>query len=135
MSRTAPTATMTSAPGAFSRWPSRPFADSADYPLWREFAYEYEFDRLAIDLINGSEILRGWVDDPFAEPRELDALARHDEATWKKRGARISSTEPPPEPACHGPYFVRFRLVSGLPAAAERLEQIDPPNSAATGGS
>jgi len=28
-----------------------------DYPLWREFAYEYETTRLAIDLINGGEAL------------------------------------------------------------------------------
>ena len=35
-----------------------------DYPLWRDFAYEYEHDRLAIDLINGSPLLREWVDDP-----------------------------------------------------------------------
>src|SRR3546814_5043825 len=24
-----------------------------DYPIWRDFPYEYEFDRLAIDVING----------------------------------------------------------------------------------
>ena len=34
-----------------------------DYELWRDFPYEYERDRLAIDLINGSELLRHWVDD------------------------------------------------------------------------
>ncbi len=34
-----------------------------DYALWRDFAYEYEHDRLAIDLINGSDLLRRWVDD------------------------------------------------------------------------
>ena len=33
-----------------------------DYELWRDFPYEYERDRLAIDLINGSELLRQWVD-------------------------------------------------------------------------
>ena len=55
-----------------------------DYPLWREFAYEYEFDRQAIDLINGSEILRGWVDDPAATPGDLDALARYDETAWEE---------------------------------------------------
>ncbi|WP_442956712.1 exo-beta-N-acetylmuramidase NamZ family protein [Propionivibrio sp.] len=55
-----------------------------DYPLWREFAYEYEFNRLAIDLINGSEILRGWVDDPAATPGDLDTLARHDESAWEE---------------------------------------------------
>ncbi len=53
-----------------------------DYPLWRDFAYEYEHDRLAIDLINGSPILREWVDDPAAAPGDLDALARTDEAAW-----------------------------------------------------
>ncbi|MFB0936969.1 MAG: DUF1343 domain-containing protein [Propionivibrio sp.] len=53
-----------------------------DYPLWRDFAYEYEHDRLAIDLINGSPILHEWVDDPAAAPGDLDALARTDEAAW-----------------------------------------------------
>jgi uncharacterized protein YbbC (DUF1343 family) len=53
-----------------------------DYPLWRNFAYEYETDRLAIDVINGSELLRQWVDDPAALPPDLDDLARSDEASW-----------------------------------------------------
>ncbi len=53
-----------------------------DYPLWREFAYEYEHERLAIDLINGSELLRLWVDDPQAGIGDLDAFARRDEAAW-----------------------------------------------------
>jgi uncharacterized protein YbbC (DUF1343 family) len=53
-----------------------------DYELWRDFAYEYEADRLAIDLINGSELLRQWVDDPEATPDDLEALAGADEAAW-----------------------------------------------------
>ena len=53
-----------------------------DYPLWRDFAYEYEHDRLAIDLINGSPLLREWVDDAAATPADLDALACPDEAAW-----------------------------------------------------
>jgi uncharacterized protein YbbC (DUF1343 family) len=53
-----------------------------DYPLWRNFAYEYEHERLAIDLINGSPLLREWVDDPAATPEQLDALALADEAAW-----------------------------------------------------
>ncbi len=53
-----------------------------DYPLWRDFAYEYEFDRLAIDLINGSDLLRLWVDDAAALPADLDALTRPDESAW-----------------------------------------------------
>jgi hypothetical protein len=54
-----------------------------DYPLWRDFAYEYEHDRLAIDLINGSPLLREWVDDPAAAPCDLDALASADERAWE----------------------------------------------------
>jgi uncharacterized protein YbbC (DUF1343 family) len=53
-----------------------------DYPLWREFVYEYEPGRLAIDVLNGSLVLREWVDDPSATPRDLDALASADEAAW-----------------------------------------------------
>jgi uncharacterized protein YbbC (DUF1343 family) len=53
-----------------------------DYELWRDFPYEYEFDRLAIDLINGSELMREWVDAPAAGPADLDALAITDEASW-----------------------------------------------------
>ncbi|HRF73121.1 MAG TPA: DUF1343 domain-containing protein [Accumulibacter sp.] len=55
-----------------------------DYPLWREFAYEYEHQRLAIDLINGSPLLREWVDEPQATPADLDALSRADEDAWEE---------------------------------------------------
>jgi uncharacterized protein YbbC (DUF1343 family) len=53
-----------------------------DYDLWRAFAYEYERERLAIDLINGAELLRQWVDDAAAQPADLEALARADEQAW-----------------------------------------------------
>jgi len=55
-----------------------------DYPIWRDFPYEYERDRLAIDVINGSELLREWVDDPAATPADLDALALADERAWRE---------------------------------------------------
>jgi uncharacterized protein YbbC (DUF1343 family) len=55
-----------------------------DYQLWRDFPYEYERGRLAIDLINGSEVLRQWVDDPTATPADLDALAEPDEIAWRE---------------------------------------------------
>ena len=53
-----------------------------DYDLWRDFAYEYEHDRLAIDLINGSTLLREWVDDLAALPGDLDAITQPDEVAW-----------------------------------------------------
>ncbi|MEZ5785481.1 MAG: DUF1343 domain-containing protein [Xanthobacteraceae bacterium] len=55
-----------------------------DYPLWRDFAYEYEHRRLAIDVINGSPLLREWVDDTSATPHDLDALVLPDEEAWSR---------------------------------------------------
>jgi len=53
-----------------------------DYELWRDFPYEYERDRLAIDLINGSELMRQWVDDPAATVGDLDSRTEADEKSW-----------------------------------------------------
>ncbi len=54
-----------------------------DYELWRNFPYEYEYNRPAIDLINGSELLRQWVDDSEAAPGDLDTLTVPDEVAWR----------------------------------------------------
>jgi uncharacterized protein YbbC (DUF1343 family) len=54
-----------------------------DYPLWRDFPYEYEFGKLAIDVINGGPDLRAWVDDKSALAADLDALSLSDEAAWE----------------------------------------------------
>jgi uncharacterized protein YbbC (DUF1343 family) len=53
-----------------------------DYDLWRDFPYEYEFDKLAIDVINGSPLLREWVDNPDAQAGDLDAITTPDESAW-----------------------------------------------------
>ncbi|TZG25157.1 exo-beta-N-acetylmuramidase NamZ family protein [Sphingomonas montanisoli] len=53
-----------------------------DYDLWRDFPYEYVFDKLAIDVINGGPALREWIDDAGAEPGDLDALTIPDEQAW-----------------------------------------------------
>ncbi len=55
-----------------------------EYALWRDFPYEYERDRLAIDLINGGPLLREWVDDPASTPRDLDLPAMADEESWRE---------------------------------------------------
>ena len=55
-----------------------------DYPLWRDFPYEYAFGKLPIDVINGGPALREWVDDAAATPGDLDALAQPDEAAWSE---------------------------------------------------
>jgi uncharacterized protein YbbC (DUF1343 family) len=59
-------------------------ASRPDDELWRDFPYEYEHGRLAIDVINGSDLLRAWVDDSAATPGDLDALASPDEDAWRE---------------------------------------------------
>ena len=53
-----------------------------DYDLWRDFPYEYVFDQLAIDVINGGPGLREWVDDSASTASDLDALTVPDEQAW-----------------------------------------------------
>ena len=60
-----------------------------DYEIWRDFPYEYEFERLAIDVINGGPALREWVDDPAAQPGDLDRIAAGDEARWRDEIASL----------------------------------------------
>jgi uncharacterized protein YbbC (DUF1343 family) len=56
---------------------------SPGFDLWRDFPYEYEHRQLAIDLINGGDLLRLWVDDDNATPADLEALACADERSWR----------------------------------------------------
>jgi uncharacterized protein YbbC (DUF1343 family) len=53
-----------------------------DYDLWRDFPYEYELGKLAIDVINGGPLLREWVDSPSSTPADLDAITIPDEQAW-----------------------------------------------------
>lgn len=82
-------------PARFRPWRLQALAFKAirslqpDYPLWRDFPYEYETGRLAIDVIDGGPGLRGWVDDAQAAPADLDALAAPDEAAWRETVAPL----------------------------------------------
>ncbi len=55
-----------------------------DYDLWRDFVYEYERERFAIDVITGSELLREWVDDKGSSITDLESLAIADENAWRE---------------------------------------------------
>jgi uncharacterized protein YbbC (DUF1343 family) len=78
---------------AFKPWRLQSLAFKAirrlypDYDLWRDFPYEYEFGKLPIDVINGSPLLREWVDDPAATAADLDAITRPDERAWEEERA------------------------------------------------
>jgi uncharacterized protein YbbC (DUF1343 family) len=73
---------------AFKPWRLQALAFKAirnlnpDYELWRDFPYEYEFGKLPIDVINGSPLLREWVDDGGSQPGDLDEPASADERAW-----------------------------------------------------
>jgi uncharacterized protein YbbC (DUF1343 family) len=60
-----------------------------DYPIWRDFPYEYVTDRLAIDVIDGSENLRRWVDDRDSGYSDLDSRLADDESTWLEESRRF----------------------------------------------
>lgn len=53
-----------------------------DYALWRRHEYEYELDRLPIDVINGGDFLRLWVDDPTAAFGDLDTHLQREKQDW-----------------------------------------------------
>jgi uncharacterized protein YbbC (DUF1343 family) len=80
---------------AFQPWRVQTLAFKAirtlypDYNLWRDFPYEYEFGKLAIDVINGGPGLREWVDDRQAKPGDLDQLASVDENRWLEESMRF----------------------------------------------
>jgi uncharacterized protein YbbC (DUF1343 family) len=54
----------------------------SDYPLWRDFEYEYTSGKLAIDVINGGPELREWVDDSTAKVKDLEQALLKDEKLW-----------------------------------------------------
>jgi uncharacterized protein YbbC (DUF1343 family) len=76
--------------GAFRPWRLQSLAFKAirqlypDYDLWRDFPYEYAFGKLPIDVINGSPLLREWVDGD-GSPADLDTLAVPDERDWEEQ--------------------------------------------------
>lgn len=53
-----------------------------DYELWHRQPYEYETERLAIDLLSGGTFLREWVDSPDAAAADLESRLRRDEEAW-----------------------------------------------------
>jgi len=50
--------------------------------LWRHHEYEYEIDRLPIDIINGGSQLRHWVDDDTLHLNDLISLLDETRALW-----------------------------------------------------
>ena len=79
---------------AFQPWRIQALAFKAirrlypEYDLWRDFPYEYEFGKLAIDVINGGPALREWVDAADSTPDQLDEMTSVDERDWREKRAQ-----------------------------------------------
>ena len=56
----------------------------ASFPLWTAPPYEYEYERLPIDVITGSDLLRRWVDDQPATGGDLEKVLAADEQSWRQ---------------------------------------------------
>lgn len=59
-----------------------------DYPIYRDFAYEYTVGKLAFDVINGGPELREWIEDRKATPADLEKALKKDEKDWLKKRAK-----------------------------------------------
>ena len=55
-----------------------------DYPIYRDFAYEYVHDKLAFNVINGGPALKDWIENSKATPKDLDKALAVDEKSWAK---------------------------------------------------
>ena len=58
-----------------------------DLDLWRNHAYEYELDRLPIDVINGGPWIRQWVDDADQDLSDLMTKLSEDADHWRAQAA------------------------------------------------
>jgi uncharacterized protein YbbC (DUF1343 family) len=53
-----------------------------EYPIWRDFDYEYEHGKVGFDVINGGPKLRQWIDNGARAPTDLDRMTVPDEQSW-----------------------------------------------------
>lgn len=53
-----------------------------DFDLWLKPPYEYEREKMPIDILSGDERLRAWVADKQADGGDWDKILRADETDW-----------------------------------------------------
>lgn len=58
----------------------------SQFEIWRDtnFAYEYEIGKYAIDVINGSQRLREWVENNETTLADFDEIATKEEQQWQE---------------------------------------------------
>ena len=55
-----------------------------DFNLWLDPPYEYETEKMPIDILNGNSFLREWIENQNATCEDLDKKLSLDEAIWKE---------------------------------------------------
>lgn len=60
-----------------------------EYPIYRDFAYEYVLDKLAFDVINGGPKLKNWIEDSAATPAQLERALQADEKSWRQETRKL----------------------------------------------
>jgi uncharacterized protein YbbC (DUF1343 family) len=55
-----------------------------DYPIYRDFAYEYTVGKSPFDVINGGPELREWIENGKSKPSDLEKALQKDEKQWIK---------------------------------------------------
>lgn len=53
-----------------------------DFDLWLKPPYEYEKEKMPIDILSGDDRLRSWVENKSASAGDLDAMLSSDEQAW-----------------------------------------------------
>ena len=59
-----------------------------DFDLWLQPPYEYEAEKMPIDILSGDSFLREWVDDPAAKWSDLERKLVRDETQWRQESRK-----------------------------------------------
>ena len=82
-----------------------PYQGQLDSSIWQSHEYEYERNRLPIDVITGGPRLREWVDNPHASIDSLCSWIEEDRSTWFRARENYCLYQTPQlEPLVIGPH-------------------------------
>ena len=52
--------------------------------IWKQPPYEYEYEKLPIDILSGNDQLRNWVDDKVSQFHDYNEYLIKDESQWSE---------------------------------------------------
>lgn len=60
-----------------------------DFDWMQPPPYEYEYEKMPIDILSGDDFLRNWIEDPNAFTMDLEAKLSPDEKSWTEQRKRF----------------------------------------------